>query len=123
MLGTLIGLVVMLRGMSDPARIGPGMAIALLTTLYGLVLAHGVFLPLSQKLANRNAAELLVKTIVIKGVLAIHAGDNPRVVEQKLRAFVPDQRAGATADGVAGRTAPPAVNKDGLAPVKERAAA
>jgi len=91
MIGTLIGLVVMLRGLSDPARIGPGMAVALLTTLYGLVLANGVFVPLSRKLAARNDDEMLVKTIVLKGVLAIHAGDNPRVVEQKLQAFLPPQ--------------------------------
>ncbi len=97
MLGTLVGLVVMLRGMSDPARIGPGMAVALLTTLYGLVLANGVFLPLSHKLASRSASEFLIKTIVMKGVLAIQAGDNPRVVEEKLRAFVPGHEARARA--------------------------
>jgi chemotaxis protein MotA len=89
MVGTLVGLVLMLRNMNDPTRIGPGMAVALLTTLYGLVLANGVFLPLSQKLANRSAAEFLVKTIILKGVLAIQAGDNPRVVEHKLLAFLP----------------------------------
>ncbi len=89
MVGTLIGLIIMLRNMGDPSRIGPGMAVALLTTLYGLVLAYGVFVPLGQKLANRNDRELLNKTIVLKGVLAIQAGDNPRVVEEKLRAFLP----------------------------------
>lgn len=89
MAGTLIGLVLMLRNMSDPTRIGPGMAVALLTTLYGLIFANGVFLPLSQKLANRDTGEFLIKTIVLKGVLAIQAGDNPRVVEQKLLAFLP----------------------------------
>ncbi|MGB9626281.1 MAG: motility protein A [Phycisphaerae bacterium] len=92
MVGTLVGLVLMLRNMNDPTRIGPGMAVALLTTLYGLVLANGVFLPLSQKLANRSAAEFLVKTIILKGVLAIQAGDNPRVVEHKLLAFLPPGR-------------------------------
>jgi chemotaxis protein MotA len=90
MIGTLIGLIIMLRGVEDPTRIGPGMAVALLTTLYGLILAHAVFLPLARKLAQRTADELLVRTIVIKGVLAIQAGDNPRVVEEKLRAFLPN---------------------------------
>lgn len=100
MLGTVIGLVVMLRSMSDPARIGPGMAVALLTTLYGLILANGVFHPLAQKLANRSAGELLIRTIIVKGVLAIQQGDNPRVVEQKLRAFLPSPEWRPSADTV-----------------------
>ena len=89
MIGTLIGLVIMLGRMNDPARIGPGMAVALLTTLYGLVLANVFCLPLSRKLAHRSSEELLSKTVALKGVLAIQAGDNPRIVEQKLRAYVP----------------------------------
>jgi len=89
MIGTLIGLVIMLGRMNDPAKIGPGMAVALLTTLYGLVLANVFFLPLARKLAHRSSEELLAKTIALKGVLAIQAGDNPRIVEQKLRAYVP----------------------------------
>jgi len=89
MIGTLIGLVIMLGRMDDPSRIGPGMAVALLTTLYGLVLANVFFLPLARKLAHRSSEELLAKTIVLTGVLGIHAGDNPRIVEQKLRAFLP----------------------------------
>jgi chemotaxis protein MotA len=107
MAGTLVGLVIMLRNMTDPTRIGPGMAVALLTTLYGVLFANGVFLPLSQKLANRSAAEFLIKTIVIKGVLAIQAGDNPRVVEQKLMAFLPtsEHRAKSARLVVSGRSA------------------
>jgi chemotaxis protein MotA len=89
MIGTLIGLVIMLGRVDDPSRIGPGMAVALLTTLYGLVLANVFFLPLARKLAHRSSEELLVKTIVLTGVLGIHAGDNPRIVERKLRAFLP----------------------------------
>jgi len=89
MIGTLIGLVIMLGRMNDPAKIGPGMAVALLTTLYGLVLANVFCLPLARKLAHRSSEELLSKMIAMKGVLAIQAGDNPRIVEQKLRAYVP----------------------------------
>jgi chemotaxis protein MotA len=89
MIGTLIGLVLMLGQMSDPARIGPGMAVALLTTLYGLVIANVFCLPLARKLAGRSSDELMVKTMALRGVLAIHAGDHPRVVEQKLRAYLP----------------------------------
>lgn len=88
MIGTLIGLVQMLAGMEDPSSIGLGMAVALLTTLYGAVLANVVFLPTAGKLKVRTAAELLVKEITIEGILSIQSGDNPRVVEQKLKAFI-----------------------------------
>ena len=89
MIGTLIGLVIMLRNMDNPAAIGPGMAVALLTTLYGALIANGVALPLADRLARRSAEEVLAKTIIIKGVMAIQSGDNPRIVEQKLRTFLP----------------------------------
>ncbi len=89
MIGTLIGLVAMLSNMSDPSAIGSGMAAALLTTLYGAILANVLFLPLADKLGLKNEQEILVKTIIIKGVMAIQSGDNPRVVEQKLLTFLP----------------------------------
>ncbi len=89
MIGTLIGLVVMLKNMDDPAKIGPGMAIALLTTLYGAVIANAVALPLADRMAKRSGEEVLAKTIIIKGVMAIQSGDNPRIVERKLRTFLP----------------------------------
>lgn len=88
MIGTLIGLVQMLAGMEDPSSIGLGMAVALLTTLYGAVLANVVFIPVAGKLKVRTAGELLVKEITIEGILSIQSGDNPRVVEQKLKAFI-----------------------------------
>lgn len=89
MIGTLIGLVAMLGQMDNPARIGPGMAVALLTTLYGLIVANVFCLPLARKLAHRSSEELLHKTIVLRGVLAIQAGDHPRIVAHKLRAYLP----------------------------------
>lgn len=89
MMGTLIGLVLMLGRMDSPAAIGPGMAVALLTTLYGLVVANLVCLPLARRLAYRNSEELLAKTIALKGVLGVQAGDNPRVLANKLRAYLP----------------------------------
>ena len=96
MIGTLIGLVAMLANMDDPSKIGSGMAVALLTTLYGAVFANIVALPIADKLARRSAGEVLVKTIIIKGVMSIQSGDNPRVVEQKLKTFLPpSQRGGA----------------------------
>ncbi len=97
MIGTLIGLVQMLAGMEDPSSIGLGMAVALLTTLYGAVLANVVFIPTAGKLKVRTASELLVKEITIEGILSIQSGDNPRVVEQKLKAFIsPELRETAT---------------------------
>ncbi|MAE66716.1 MAG: motility protein A [Phycisphaeraceae bacterium] len=89
MIGTLVGLVIMLQNMSDPAKIGPGMAVALLTTMYGALIANAVALPLADRLGRRSSEEVLTKTIIIKGVMAIQSGDNPRIVEQKLRTFLP----------------------------------
>ena len=89
MIGTLVGLVIMLQNMDDPSKIGPGMAVALLTTMYGAVIANAFALPLSDRLARRSGEEVLRKTIIIKGVMAIQSGDNPRIVEQKLRTFLP----------------------------------
>ncbi len=88
MIGTLIGLVQMLKTMNDPSSIGPAMAVALITTFYGAVLANVVFLPLANKLRVRSSEEMLIKDLVIAGILSIQAGDNPRVVEQKLHAYV-----------------------------------
>lgn len=89
MIGTLVGLVIMLKNMDDPSAIGPGMAVALLTTLYGALIANAVTGPLGDRLARRSGEEQLYKTIVIKGVMSIQSGDNPRIVEQKLQTFLP----------------------------------
>jgi len=101
MIGTLIGLVTMLGDMSDPSGIGAGMAVALLTTLYGAIVANVVFCPLADKLALRSNEEILAKTIVIKGVISIQSGDNPRVVEQKLKTFLPPSARGSGEDELA----------------------
>lgn len=94
MIGTLVGLVIMFSNMDDPAAIGPGMAVALLTTMYGAIIANCLALPLADRLARRSAEEVLYRTIIIKGVMSIQSGDNPRIVEQKLRTYLPpSQRA------------------------------
>jgi chemotaxis protein MotA len=92
MMGTLIGLVVMLGRMDDPSKIGPGMAVALMTTLYGLVIANVFCLPLVRKLSQRNSEELLAKTVALEGVLAIQAGEHPRVLAQRLEVYLPPHR-------------------------------
>jgi chemotaxis protein MotA len=93
MIGTLLGLIMMLGNMTDPSKIGSGMAIALLTTLYGAALSYASFLPMAEKLAFSSRQEILARDIVIKGILAIQAGESPRVIEQKLNTFLsPQQR-------------------------------
>ena len=88
MLGTIIGLVQMLMQMEDPSQIGAPMAVALLTTLYGTLLAYLLFLPVAGKLKTRSRQEILVKEMVLEGVISIQSGDNHRIVEQKLKAFI-----------------------------------
>lgn len=96
LVGTLIGLVQMLGSMTDPSSIGPSMAIALLTTFYGAVLANMLFNPLAGKLRTRSTEEVMVRELTMTGVLAIAAGSNPRVVEQQLNAYLaPAQRESA----------------------------
>jgi len=88
MIGTLFGLVIMLSNMDDPGKIGPGMAVAILTTLYGAIVANLFSGPLGDKVALRSEEEQMLKSIVIRGVMAIQSGDNPRIVEQKLKTFL-----------------------------------
>lgn len=88
MVGTLIGLVQMLQTMADPSTIGPAMAVALLTTFYGAVIANVIFIPMAGKLKMRSESELLTKTLIIEGMQSILSGENPRIMEQKLHAFI-----------------------------------
>ena len=89
MVGTLIGLIAMLKSMSDPASIGPSMAVALITTFYGAVLANLVFMPIAGKLKARSAEESLMRRIILEGILMIQAQVNPRYIGQKLVAYLP----------------------------------
>jgi chemotaxis protein MotA len=89
MIGTLIGLVAMLVNMNDPASIGPAMAVALITTLYGAILANTIGIPVSNLLLIRDKDEVLVRTLVVEGIMSIQAGDNPRTLEAKLLSFLP----------------------------------
>lgn len=88
MVGTLIGLVQMLQTMDDPAAIGPAMAVALLTTFYGAVIANLICSPMAGKLALRSKSEMLTKTVIIEGMQSILSGENPRIMEQKLHSFI-----------------------------------
>ena len=89
MIGTLIGLVAMLLNMADPSAIGPSMAVALLTTLYGAMIGNIIGAPVGNILSIRDADEVLEKQVVLEGIMSIQAGDNPRTLEAKLLAFLP----------------------------------
>ena len=89
MIGTLIGLVQMLQNMSDPSSIGPAMAVALLTTFYGSVVANVFTLPVAVKIKQRSKQESTKMNIIVAGVLGIVAGENPRVIREKLDSFLP----------------------------------
>lgn len=89
MIGTLIGLVQMLQNMSDPSSIGPAMAVALLTTFYGSVIANVFTIPVAAKLKQRSKLEATKMNIIVAGVLGIVAGENPRVIREKLDSFLP----------------------------------
>ena len=93
MIGTLVGLVDMLYHMDDVATLGPAMAVALITTLYGSLLANWICIPVSNKLKADNSAEMMLKEVMIEGLLSIQAGENPRVIEEKLKSFLaPSER-------------------------------
>ena len=88
MIGTLIGLILMLQDMNDPSSIGPKMAVALVTTLYGSLIANWLCNPVAGKLSINNDTEMMMKEITVEGILSIQAGENPRVIEEKLKSFL-----------------------------------
>ena len=97
MLGTIIGLINMLGSLTDPNAIGGGMAVALVTTFYGSLMANLIFMPIAQNLQSRTQVEATVSEMVMEGVLAIQSGQNPRVIEQKLESYL---------DGIASKERP-----------------
>ncbi len=100
MIGTLVGLVAMLGNMDDPKKIGPAMGVALLTTLYGAVLANMIALPIADKLTLRRVEEGRVKSMIIDALLAIQAGQSPWVVRSMLKAYLPDSKRDSMRDSL-----------------------
>lgn len=92
MIGTLAGLVAMLKSLEDTSSIGQKMSLALITTMYGTVLANLVLIPIRSKLEDRDRDESLLREIMIEGILSIQSGDNPRILEEKLLSFLPPTR-------------------------------
>ena len=99
MIGTLVGLVAMLGNMDDPKSIGPSMAVALLTTLYGAMIANMMAIPIAEKLGKRDEEEKVAKTLMIDGLLGIQAGQNPRVIEQVLHGYLAEPKRPSGDDG------------------------
>src|SRR5690625_1143237 len=93
MIGTLIGLVLMLGSLQDPSTLGPNMAVALLTTLYGTVLANLVFIPMASKLENKTEEEVFIKQIIIEGITGVQSGQSRYILEEKLGAFLYGEKA------------------------------
>ena len=91
MIGTLIGLVQMLKSLNNPETLGPSMAVALITTLYGAILANAVYLPMADKLGRRTVKILQLRRMILEGVLSIQAGENPRILEEKLKSYLPEK--------------------------------
>lgn len=98
MIGTLIGLVQMLSNMSDPKSIGPAMAVALLTTLYGAMIANIFALPIADKLALRSGEERMIKSMIVDSLSGIQEGRNPRVIEEILKTYLPSSKRGSDDD-------------------------
>ncbi|MDR1911825.1 MAG: motility protein A [Helicobacteraceae bacterium] len=92
MIGTLIGLVAMLINMADPSSIGPAMAVAIITTLYGAICGNAIAAPMAYILNIRDNEEMMVRNLIIEGIMSIQAGDNPRTLEQKLLGFLPPKQ-------------------------------
>ena len=92
MIGTLIGLINMLADLNDVSKVGPAMAVALVTTFYGSVLANWICGPVSTKLKANNGFEITMKEVMVEGLLSIQAGENPRVIEEKLKSFLSPER-------------------------------
>lgn len=91
MIGTLVGLITMLSNMSDPATLGSGMSVALVTTLYGAILANGSLLPMSEKLNYLSRQETLLREMIVRGIISLQAGENPRLIEQRLLTYLPPE--------------------------------
>ena len=91
MIGTVVGLVQMLKSMDDPSSIGPAMAVALITTFYGVILANLIFLPIGNKLKIRSQEEVHLREMQMEGILGIARGENPRLIREKLNSYLPPQ--------------------------------
>jgi len=99
MVGTVVGLIGVLRNLSDPSTLGPSIAIAFVTTLYGVLLSNFLFNPLGLKLKQKDKQEMIAREVMVEGILAVQAGENPRIVREKLESFLSPKLRGQGGDG------------------------
>jgi chemotaxis protein MotA len=116
-IGTVMGLISVLKNLSDPASLGPSISVAFIATLYGVGMANCVFLPVANKLKQLSREEVELRTMTLEGILAIQAGENPRVVSDKLLSFIPPSARPFDDDGESG-----GLVDESLAPDEELAA-
>ena len=102
MLGTMVGLILMLGQLEDPSTLGPMMAVALITTFYGCILANFICNPVANKLKDISKEEILFKTVMVEGMLSIQAGENPRIIEEKLKSFLAPALRSGVGEGSSG---------------------
>jgi chemotaxis protein MotA len=102
MVGTLIGLIQMLANLDDPSTIGPKMAVAMITTFYGAIMANLMFLPMADKLKLRNDQEITNMNLLFEGVISIREGEHPRLMEEKLKVYLMNKKKSADAAAQAG---------------------
>lgn len=91
MMGTVIGLIAMLKGLDDPSTIGPAMGVALITTLYGSLLANMVYIPIAGKLKYKSDKEVMYKLLIIEGILSVQSGESPLMIKEKLKTFMEEK--------------------------------
>lgn len=115
-IGTVISLINMMTKLEDPSKMGYMLAAAFIATLYGVTFANLVFLPFANKLKSRSTEEILLRTIVLEGVLSIQAGENPRIVEEKMRSFLPPSLRARVGRQAAAGAAPTGVTPGQAAP-------
>jgi len=111
MIGTMLGLINLLKSLDDPSKIGPAMSLALVTTFYGSVLANWICSPIATKLQHNSEEEIRIKEMIIEGVLSIQSGENPRIMEHKLKTFLSPEQREAYEKLIAGDEAHAAGNK------------
>lgn len=92
MIGTIMGLVFVLKSLDDPSQIGPKMGVALLSTFYGVFACYAIFTPIAKKLDRKHRHEVLYRQMIVKGIIWLQTGDSPRSIEAKLRSFLREKR-------------------------------
>src|SRR4029079_15665383 len=114
-IGTVMGLIHVLENLDNPETLGPAISGAFIATLYGVAMANIIFLPTANRLAGLSKAEVELRTLTLEGILGIQAGDNPRILAEKLQSFIPPERGAEVESGAGAGAAAPAPSADAVA--------